>query len=547
MKSWIAIPAGIAFLALAGTASAQTGRVAIEARGGVTFPSSELKSIGAGTGFAAAAVVVYNFDPRFSLYGGVNRDEFEGNFSSTGAQAGLKFLMSREGSALPWLSAGLLDQRFKARSASADMDVGWEGGGGIDFAVTNSLSLTPAVRYRSYTPVINGNHLDTNYVTATLAAHSAPALTRPRPCHRPADSGPPAPSPRRTRRANRRCSPRVSISTTTLPRKLFAPHAMKAIRVQQTGGPEVLRIEEVPDPTPAAGEVLVQVEAAGVNFIDVYHRTGLYRLARPFTPGQEGAGTVLDTGPGVAAFAPGERVAWEGITGSYAQKASVPASRLVPLPDAVTTRQAAAIMLQGMTAQYLASATFPLQPGDTCLVHAAAGGVGLLLCQIAKQRGATVIGTAGTHEKAALARGAGADHVVVYTEDDFEDEVRRITGGAGVRVVYDSVGNSTFQKSLNCLAPRGLLALFGQSSGPVAPVDPQLLNQRGSLFLTRPSLRHYVAAREELLARAGDVLGRLTAGTLRLRIDRELPLAAAGEAHRLLESRATSGKLLLIP
>ncbi len=322
---------------------------------------------------------------------------------------------------------------------------------------------------------------------------------------------------------------------------------MKAIRVHATGGPDVLRYEDVAQPAPGPGQALVKVEAAGVNFIDIYQRRGLYPVPLPFTPGQEAAGTVAAVGPGVADVKPGDRVAYTGVLGAYAEYAVVPAERLVVLPEGMDARQGAAAMLQGMTAHYLACTTYPLKPGDACLVHAAAGGVGLLLCQVAKRRGARVIGTVSTREKAALAREAGADEVILYTEQDFEAEVKRLTRGAGVNVVYDSVGQTTFAKSLNCLAPRGMLVLFGQSSGPVGPFDPQLLSQKGSLFLTRPSLAHYVATRAELLARAQEVLGWIRAGTLKLRIGREFPLAQAAAAHRALEGRETAGKVLLIP
>ena len=322
---------------------------------------------------------------------------------------------------------------------------------------------------------------------------------------------------------------------------------MKAIRIHAFGGPEAYRYEEVPDPAPGAGQALVAIEAVGVNFIEVYQRTGLYPVALPATPGSEAGGTVLAVGPGVTEFRAGDRVAWQGSPGAYAERAAVPVERLVRLPEGVSTKQGAAAMLQGMTAHYLACSTFPLEPGDTCLVHAAAGGVGLLLCQIAKRRGARVIGTVSTPEKAALAREAGASDVILYVEQDFEAEVRRITEGAGVQVVYDSVGRTTFERSLRCLATRGMMVLYGQSSGPVGPFDPQVLNQRGSIFLTRPSLPHYTATRAELLARANEVLGWVRDGTLRLRIEREFPLSQAAEAHRQLQGRATTGKLLLIP
>jgi NADPH2:quinone reductase len=322
---------------------------------------------------------------------------------------------------------------------------------------------------------------------------------------------------------------------------------MKAIRIHEHGDPEVYRYEDVPDPVAGAGQALVAVEAVGVNFIEVYQRTGLYPVPLPATPGSEGAGTVVALGPDVSGFAVGDRVAWQGGAGAYAERAAVPIERLVRLPEGVSAKQGAAAMLQGMTAHYLACSTFPLKPGDTCLVHAAAGGVGLLLCQIARRRGARVIGTVSTGEKAALARGAGADEVVRYTEQDFEAEVRRLTGGAGVQVVYDSVGRTTFERSLRCLAPRGTLVLFGQSSGPIGPFDPQVLARSGSLYLTRPVLANYTATRAELLQRAGEVLGWVRDGTLRLRVERELPLSRAAEAHRALEGRATTGKLLLIP
>ncbi len=321
---------------------------------------------------------------------------------------------------------------------------------------------------------------------------------------------------------------------------------MKAIRVHAPGGPDALRYETIAEPAPGPGQAVVKVEAAGVNFIDVYQRTGLYKVAMPFTLGQEAAGTVSAVGTGVSEPSVGTRVAYSMVMGAYAEYAAVPAERLVALPDGVSTRQAAAAMLQGMTAHYLATTTYPLKGGHTCVVHAAAGGVGLLLCQIARRQGARVIGTVSTTEKAALARDAGAHEVILYTEQDFEVEVKRITG-AGVEVIYDSVGKTTFEKGLNCLKPRGYMVLYGQSSGPVGAFDPQLLSQRGSLFLTRPTLGHYIATRAELTARAGDVLSWIARGELKVRIDRELPLAQAAEAHRLLEGRKTTGKVLLIP
>ena len=323
---------------------------------------------------------------------------------------------------------------------------------------------------------------------------------------------------------------------------------MKAIRVHEPGGAEALRLDDVPRPEPGAGQVLIAVEAAGVNYIDVYHRTGQYKTATPFMPGQEAAGTVAALGPGVTGFRVGDRIAcYDGGLGAYAEYAVAPANRVVRLPDGVSAAQGAALMLQGMTAHYLACTTYPLHPGDTCLVHAAAGGVGHLLCQIAKRRGARVIGTVSTAAKAALARESGADEVISYVEQDFEAEVRRLTGGAGVQVVYDSVGRTTFDAGLRCLARRGMMVLFGQSSGPVTPLDPQVLNQRGSLFLTRPTLGHYVATRDELLARAEELLRWVQDETLVLHIDREWQLAQAADAHRALQSRTTAGKLLLRP
>lgn len=323
---------------------------------------------------------------------------------------------------------------------------------------------------------------------------------------------------------------------------------MKAIRVHTPGGPEVLQFEDIPDPIPAEGQALVRIEAVGVNFIDVYHRTGLYKVpSLPFTLGQEAAGTVEAVGPGVTGIAAGDRVAYTAVMGSYAEKAAVPADRLVKLPEGLTARDGAAAMLQGMTAHYLACSTYPLKPGDVCLVHAGAGGVGLLLIQIAKLRGARVLSTTSTEDKARLAREAGADEVILYTERDFAAEVRRLTDGRGVQVVYDGVGRATFDKSLDSLAPRGMMVLFGQASGPVPPLDPAVLNAKGSIYLTRPSLFHYIAEREELVSRAGDVLGWIKEGRLKLRIGLELPLGEAAEAHRALEGRTTTGKVLLLP
>jgi NADPH:quinone reductase len=322
---------------------------------------------------------------------------------------------------------------------------------------------------------------------------------------------------------------------------------MKAVRIHTPGGPEVLTYEDVPEPRPKAGEAVVKVDAAGLNYIDVYYRSGLYKAELPMTLGMEAGGVVTAVGPNVTEVKVGDKVAYTGVPGAYAQYAAVPAQRLVTLPAGVSTRQGAAAMLQGMTAHYLACSTYPLKTGDTCLVHAAAGGVGLLLCQIAKMRGARVIGTVSTEEKAKLAREAGADEVILYTKQDFEAEVKRVTSGKGVQVVYDSVGKTTFEKGFNCLAPRGLMALYGQSSGPIGPFDPQVLNAKGSVFLTRPSLFHHVATRDELRARAGDVLGWIRDGKLRLRTEFEFPLKDAAEAHRALEGRKTTGKVLLTP
>lgn len=322
---------------------------------------------------------------------------------------------------------------------------------------------------------------------------------------------------------------------------------MQAIRVHRPGGPEVLVLEEVPLPEPGPGQVRIKVEAAGVNFLDVYHRMGAYPLPLPMTPGSEAAGIVDAVGPGVEDLKPGDRVAQAMHLGSYAEYQIVPAHRLVRVPDDVSLQDAAAAMLQGMTAHYLACSTFPLGPGHRALVHAAAGGAGQMLVQVAKLRGATVYGTVSTEEKARVAREAGADEVILYTEVDFEEEIRRLTDGEGVDVVYDSVGRTTFDRSLRCLKPRGYMVLFGQSSGAVPPIDPQVLNQRGSVFLTRPSLAHYTATPEELAARAGDLFTWMREGRVKVRLDRALPLAEAAEAHRLLEGRATTGKLLLIP
>ena len=322
---------------------------------------------------------------------------------------------------------------------------------------------------------------------------------------------------------------------------------MNSIRVHKTGGPEVLRIEEVPDPAPAAGELVVNIEAIGVNFIEIYQREGLYTLARPFTPGTEAAGTVRALGSGVSEFRVGDRVVSQAMRGAYASRALVAAERVVKIPDGVSAKIAAAVFLQGLTAHYLTTSTYALKPGDSCLVHAAAGGVGLLLCQIAKKRGAFVIGTASTQEKLDLARTAGADETINYTTRDFVTEVKRITGDAGVVVVYDSVGRTTFEGSLNALRRRGMLALFGQSSGPVPPLDPQVLNRKGSLFLTRPTLNDYVATRDELVQRSNELFGWVKDGSLTVRIGAEFPLVRAADAHRALASRKTTGKVVLVP
>jgi NADPH2:quinone reductase len=322
---------------------------------------------------------------------------------------------------------------------------------------------------------------------------------------------------------------------------------MKAIRVESQGGPEVLKLVELPTPQVQSGHALVRVEAAGVNFIDTYQRSGHYKVPVPFTLGQEGAGVVEALASDVTGLRTGDRVAWAGVLGSYATHQLIPAARLVPVPAGVDSKTAAAAMLQGMTAHYLVNDTYRLQAGHLALIHAAAGGVGQLFCQLARRAGAHVIGTAGGAEKVKLALEAGAHEAIDYRTQDFEVEVKRITAGAGLHVAYDSVGKDTWEKSLRSLRPRGMLVIFGGSSGPVPPIDPQRLNAGGSLFLTRPSLHHYVLTREELLARAGAVLGAVERGELKLRIQAALPLEQAAEAHRLLESRKTTGKLLLIP
>ncbi len=322
---------------------------------------------------------------------------------------------------------------------------------------------------------------------------------------------------------------------------------MRLILVEKTGGPEVLRPAERPRPEPGAGEVRVKVGAAGVNFIDIYQRQGLYPMPLPFVPGNEGAGTVEALGAGVSDFMVGDRVAWCGALGAYAEMACVPARQLVKLPAGLDVRAGAALMLQGMTAHYLTHSSYPLKRGEICLVHAAAGGVGLLLVQVARRLGARILATVSSEEKAALAHAAGADEVIFYERQDFVAEVHRLTAGAGVAVVYDSVGRSTFDKSLDCLAPRGYLVLFGQSSGPVPPFDLQVLNRKGSLFVTRPTLAHYTRSRDELQWRAGDIFGWAADGSLKLRIDSELPLAEAAAAQTRLASRQSAGKILLRP
>jgi len=322
---------------------------------------------------------------------------------------------------------------------------------------------------------------------------------------------------------------------------------MKAIQVKQPGGPEALELVDIPVPQPKPDQAVVKIAAAGVNFIDTYQREGRYKVPLPFVAGQEGAGVVTAVGSETTSVKPGDRVAWAGIQGSYAEYIAAPANRMVALPAGVSDREAAAVMLQGMTAHYLAYSTFPLKRGQTALVHAAAGGVGLLLVQIAHNIGARVIGTVSTEEKAKLAREAGADHIIFYTQDDFESETRRLTGGKGVDVVYDSVGKTTFEKGLNVLRPRGMMVLFGGSSGAVPPFDPIALSAKGSLFLTRPTLGHYTATREELEARASDLFAMLAGKKLKLRFEHIYPLADAQQAHRDLESRKTTGKLLLVP
>jgi NADPH2:quinone reductase len=321
---------------------------------------------------------------------------------------------------------------------------------------------------------------------------------------------------------------------------------MRAVRIHETGGPDVLRIEEIPDPVPAADELLVDVEFVGINFIEIYQREGLYQRPLPCTIGAEGAGTVRAIGSAVTGFRPGDRVVSQNFKGAYAERAVVPAARAMHIPAGISTKQAAAAWLQGLTAHYLVTSSFPLHHGHRALVHAAAGGVGLMLCQMAKKRGATIYGTASTEAKRALAHEAGADEVIDYTSTDFAVEIKRLTNGGGVNVVYDSVGKTTFDRSLDCLMRRGMMVLFGQSSGPVPPFDPQILNRKGSLFLTRPKLDDHVHVREELEARAKDLFSWIERGELSVRVGAEFPLDRAADAHRALEERKTTGKVVLV-
>jgi len=322
---------------------------------------------------------------------------------------------------------------------------------------------------------------------------------------------------------------------------------MKAIQVKQVGGPEVMELVELPIPQPKPNEALVKLAASGVNFIDLYFREGRYKSLLPFVPGQEGAGEVTAVGAEVKSVKVGDRVAWSGLQGAYAEYAGVPADRLVPIPKGVSDPQAASAMLQGMTAHYLSHDTYPLKKGETALIHAAAGGVGLLLVQMAHHIGARVMATVSTEQKAKLARDAGANEVILYTQSDFETETKRFTDGKGVDVVYDSVGKTTFEKGLNVLRPRGMMVLFGGSSGAVPPFDLMALAQKGSLYITRPTLTNHIATRDELVARSSAVFSMITAGKLKVRIEHTYPLAEAQRAHRDLEGRKTTGKLLLIP
>lgn len=322
---------------------------------------------------------------------------------------------------------------------------------------------------------------------------------------------------------------------------------MKAIVVHEAGGPEKLAMEQVAEPSPGAGELLVDVMSAGLNFIDTYQRGGLYPLDFPFTPGLEGTGTVAALGDGVKGFSVGDRVGWVSVLGTYAERHIVPVEKVVPIPDGIDTDLAAGVLLQGITAHYLANDTFPLQQGHRCLIHAAAGGVGLLLTQIATMKGAMVITTVGTPEKAELSRAAGADEVIVYRDVDFKDEVERMVGAHNLDVVFDGVGAATFDKGLDLLRPRGMMVTFGNASGPVPAIPPLVLAEKGSLFLTRPTMSHYIQTREELIARAKDLFDWISAGTLHVRIGHEYPLAQAADAHRALEGRETTGKVLLHP
>jgi NADPH2:quinone reductase len=322
---------------------------------------------------------------------------------------------------------------------------------------------------------------------------------------------------------------------------------MKAIRISQYGGPEVLSHEDIDTPEPNEGQIRIKIEAAGLNFIDTYQRTGLYPLELPRTLGLEGAGIVETIGANVSDLSPGDRVAWKSVSGSYAEYVVANEADVVKIPDNVETKTAAAVMLQGLTAHYLSHSTYPLSENDTCLIHAAAGGVGLLLVQMAKMRGARVFGTTSTPEKADLARNAGADEVILYSEQDFEAEVKRLTDGQGLNVVYDSVAKTTWEKSINCLKPRGYMVFFGNASGPVPPIDPLLLSQKGSIFMTRPTLNSYTLTQEEFLGRTNDIMNWIGEGKLNVRIGEEHPLADAAEAHRRLEGRQTTGKVLIIP
>lgn len=347
--------------------------------------------------------------------------------------------------------------------------------------------------------------------------------------------------------ASRRKSPENSAPLHPPTLKVHPDPDMKAIQIRETGGPEVLKLADLPIPEPGPGQVLIRVEATGVNFIEIYFRTGLYKAALPFVPGSEAAGTVEELGPGVTGFETGDAVASTSVLGSYAEYALVPAAQLVKVPAGLSMEQAAAALLQGMTAHYLSHSTFPLKPGHVALIHAGAGGVGLLLTQMAARLGARVLTTVSTPDKAELSREAGASDVILYTQQDFEVEVKRLTNGRGVDVVYDSVGKTTFEGSLNCLRPRGLLALFGASSGPVPPFNLIQLSTKGSLFITRPTMWHYVATRAELEWRAGDVLGWAAKGELKLRTEHMYPLADAAQAQIDLAARRTTGKILLEP